>query len=680
MKDSEIIEQADNHLAYSVNYFNGMQQEMEEARKFARGEHWDAEAEKIYKQQKRIMLTIDRINPRIETLIGEQREARPRITVKGIPAILEAGSNEYRSVGKKAYSIAQVLEGMIKGIEVESGAASAYDTAYEHALQGGLGAWRILTGFDVDGFNQHITIERIANPRSIYLDPDALGYNNTRSANFAIITSEISDDLYEQTYGEKPAVDVDSAWYSGDGQKIIEYFWIEKKKVKRWLLSDNRVIDADDELEDDLKEQGVYIVDRRTVEVPQCMWVTLSYNKIIEKPREFPSRFIPIIPVFGRELLDGTGKLFYRGIIHRAKDAQRAYNFARTQAAETNALQPKAPFIIEERQVSGYQSMWSTANTELHSYLPYKAVENAPPPKREPPAQANQAAVIEAQQAEDDINATTGISKARQGQAPQDASGRAIEIRSDEAAGATYLYYDNLLRSLKKTGVILCDMIPRVYDTQRIVSIIGNDDATDYVQLHIPYMDEKTNEKKKLNDWAAMRYSIDISTGAATKVKKRQLVETLERILVAAPNLWNVVGDLLFRNLDVPGAEALAERMEKMIPAEISGEQKPLSSEQIQKLVMDAVNNYGLQIDEFKAQTERTAKEEKAEIDKLKVLIEASKMEKMESSQQSDSEDIMAQQLAQMIFKQEQAAEQQQPILPEQQALGDMPIPEDLNR
>ena len=622
LNEKELIEQATDHLARSSAYYDQMRLDMREALDFVAGNQWDADAQRIYNQQKRMMLTMDRISPRIERLIGEQRQARPSINVRAVqPEYIEPAAMQQPNVmGDKSYELSDVLTGLIKSIESDSDAYIAYDQAYDHALQCGLGGWRILTEYEQNSFYQKIVIKPIPNPLSIWPDSDAQRMQDMR---YCFLGLDISEEEYERRYKKKPeSSSSDSPWYSTSGIRTTEYFWIESDTKKILLLSNGQVVDDYPDLRQQLEAQGIQVVREREAEINRCKWAVLDGNTVLQEPQEFPSQFIPIALVTGRPLIDSQGRRYYRGLVKPAMDAQRLYNFSRTTSAETMALQPKAPFIVADEQLQGYEGLWATANTELHSYLPYRHIDGVSPPGRATPSSPNQAAIAEARMAEEDIDATTGVHRSHLGNLPADSSGKALDTRIEEAQGGTFFFYDNLQSAIKYTGRVLVDMIPRVYDTPRIVTMINSDESEDYVRWMSPSIDQDTGQVHEIPDLSTLKYVIDINVTPYGSTRRRRLVESLEMAVQTNPELWSVVGDLLFQNMDIPGAEALAERMKKALKPGIIDD-GDITQEQIQQMVLEQVHAYGLDIEQQKVATQRMEAEAKAKIDAVNAQIKA---------------------------------------------------------
>src|SRR6185503_5404552 len=200
----------------------------------------------------------------------------------------------------------------------------------------------------------------------------------------------------------------------------------------------------------------------------------------ILKTVDWAGRFIPIVPVYGDEVIDEAGKRWFRSLIRDARSAQEMFNYWRTITTELIALAPKAPWIGEEGAFDADPN-WDTANSTSHAKLEY--AKGAPPPQRQPFAGVPAGALQEALNANDDMKSIIGIYDASLGARSNETSGRAILARQREGDVSTFHFIDNLSRAIRHGGRILIDLIPKVYSTERIVRILGEDLAPATVRI-----------------------------------------------------------------------------------------------------------------------------------------------------------------------------------------------------
>jgi hypothetical protein len=311
----------------------------------------------------------------------------------------------------------------------------------------------------------------------------------------------------------------------------------------------------------------------------------MSGAEILES-KDWPGRYIPIVPVYGDEF-DVQGKRYFRSLIHNAKDAQRTFNYWRTTGAELIALAPKVPFIGPKGAFDSDITRWQTANTQSHSFLEYDPVPAAGnvPPQRQPLDTGPAAGALqEALNASDDIKAIVGMYDASLGARSNETSGKAIMARQREGDISTFHFIDNMARAIRHTGRILIDLIPHVYDTERIVRVIGEDGKQEAKQINAPYQvqDPKTGQPvvdetgkaiEALHDLTAGKYDLTVTTGPSFTTRREEAAASMTEALRAYPQGAPVIVPELAKNLDWPGADDIAEKLEKMnsgqIPPEI---------------------------------------------------------------------------------------------------------------
>jgi hypothetical protein len=255
------------------------------------------------------------------------------------------------------------------------------------------------------------------------------------------------------------------------------------------------------------------------------------------------------------------------------------YNYWVSQEAEMLALAPKAPFIGYGGQFEGYENQWKTANTQNWPYLEVNPAATdglgnpLPLPQRAMPPMAQTGLIQAKVGASDDIKSTTGQYDASLGMQGNEKSGRAILARERQSDTGTYHYVDNLSRAIRHLTRQIVDLIPKIYDTQRIARIIGLDGETDMAMIDPTQqepvrkiVDQQTGAViKKIYNPSIGKYDVCVTTGPSYMTKRQEAAESMAQILQANPTLWQVAGDLLVKNFDWPGADGLAKRLRKMI-------------------------------------------------------------------------------------------------------------------
>lgn len=321
----------------------------------------------------------------------------------------------------------------------------------------------------------------------------------------------------------------------------------------------------------------------RESEMRKIMWCKTNGYEILEE-REWAGKWIPVVRVVGNEF-EVEGRLYVSGLVRNAKDPQRLYNFWVSQEAEMLALAPKAPFIGYGGQFEGYEMQWKTANTNNWPYLevnPDVTDGNGavlPLPQRAAPPLAQTGLIQAKMGASDDIKSATGQYNASLGMTSNERSGKAILARQKESDVGTYHYVDNLARAVRHVTRQLVDLIPKIYDTQRIARIIGEDGETSMVKMDPTQpepvrkiMDQNGVVIEKIYNPGVGKYDVVVTTGPGYATKRQEALEAMAQLLQGNPELWKVAGDLFVKNMDWPGAQEMAKRFAKTIDPKITSE------------------------------------------------------------------------------------------------------------
>jgi len=558
--DSEegIINEAKEFLRFCSDNDSNNRVEALEDLKFAGGDQWPVEIQNSRLLESRPYLTINKIDAYCRQIANSQRQQRPRIKCFGV-------NNQTDS------KMAQIITGICRHVEEQSDADAAYDNAFDFAVRMGWGYWRITTDYvRPDSFDQEIYIKRIENPFMVYFDPNSNEPDGS-DAEKCLITEVISKDAFRKMYPDaetdagftpRGTGDSQSEWITKEDIRIAEYFYTEYTHTKLVLLSDGTTVFEDEMPKQDVMlAAGIYEVSRRITVKKQIKWVKLTGMQILEK-RDWAGKYIPVVPVYGQQLIvDSKKKKF--GLTRMAKDPQRMYNFWSTALTESVALAPKAKWLLAEGQDEGHEEEWAQANIKSMPVLRYKQTDSegrdAPAPQRLQPEAPPMGIVTALEGLNQDLMAVVGIydpSMLPQG----NQSGKAIQGQQQQADMTNYHYYDNLTRSIKQTGRIILDLIPSVYDSQRVLRIIGDDGKGEIINVNERVQNEMGIETI-LNDVTVGEYDVVMETGPGYNSKRQEAVDSMISMMGVDPDLMKQAGDLVFRNMDFPGADIIADRL-----------------------------------------------------------------------------------------------------------------------
>jgi hypothetical protein len=600
--DIDLTEEARHRLQVGLDGVRDQFSNFKADVKFLDGEgQWTDEA-KIARGTDRPMLTINKLPAFVDQAIGANRQNRIAIHVA---ATNQSGDESMRTKAGKQMSRADAYEALIRDIEMQSDAADAYDTAHETVLAGGLGHWIIRTEYvDDDVFEQRITIERHLDPTLVVPDPTAKKADRS-DMDWCFVLDWMERKQFNNRYpGKFPHGDLDTEflqpwrqWFRqvDDHLAVAEYY--RRIPMQRTIaqLSNGAVIDVGEHetVMDELRAAGLSIVRKRDVRSHKVEWYRIGGTTILEGPVEFPSRYIPVCTVLGKELAV-EGRVKTRGIVRHAKDAQRAYNYWRTAGTELAALQPKSPYIGAAEQVEDNLNDWQTANAGNKAILMYNAVQGLNPPARDRPPEFSPAFSQETVMADADIKSTIGQFGASIGDPDtRKQSGIAIQELKSSTDTNTFTYVDNLARAVRHGGRIITDMIPRVYDSERVIRLLHEDESEDFLELFTPIQDEESGEEVLINDLRGARMGVTVTVGPSFATQRLAAVNGVLAYLERDPEAAPLIRDLIAGNLDFPGAKMMAERLRKTIPEELlegergdEGEPRPPSAQQKQEAVL----------------------------------------------------------------------------------------------
>jgi hypothetical protein len=612
---------------------------------FVFGEQWNYEDKRKRDKEGRVTLTLNKMQQFINRVTGDQRQNVQQITVSPID-----GNNLKATIpntaGTKDYPLSDIYESLIRNIEQQSQSSAHYKTAFQHSVEGGFGWLRVLTDYSRnDQFDLDLKIECIRDRFSVSIDPTATQPDYS-DANYCFIHSVISRDEFEKRYPKADIGDIErlgreeySYWILEDRVRVSEYFVREAITKTLVLMSDGETHFKEDieSVLDELANMGVTVIRERKVKTYKVMWYKITANSILDKT-EWVGSTIPIIPVLGREL-NIDGRRFYTGLIADAKDGQRMLNYWQSASTERVGLSPKAPWIGSTKNFEGLDHIWSQANLTNFSYLPYNSTPNGDKPFRLDPPQTPTAEMALAQQMEGGIQSSIGIYNASLGNSGQETSGRAINARQSQSDTGTFLFQDNMNLAIARVGKILIECIPKVYDANRVIRIKNQDDSGDFVEINKTIVDQQTGQEVIINDLGVGKFDIVVSTGVSYSTQRQESAEKMLDFTRAVPQSAEVAPDLIARNLDFPNAEALADRLKKLIPSNL------LSPEEQEELAKEAPPQEPTpqeQLEAQKAQLELELAQAKVELERAKVAKE---------QQQGGEKGVSGQEVQQMIIE-----------------------------
>jgi hypothetical protein len=531
---------------------------------FFAGEQWSEEDKRVRDEENRPYFVFDKLSKFVYQLSGDMRQNMPES--KTIP-VQGAGFDE-----------AQIMNEMLKYIDRESDAEDAKQMAALSQLNSGMGFWwYTVEDSKFEPNSKEIRVKRVSNRFTIYLDQRSNTYTY-EDGRFAFISEMLPKKEFKEQYPSAKPIDFETAlgdydldWHEDGKVRIAIYFYKKKKKIKIVKLFNpftgeihNTKIKGE-VTEESLRKAGLVIVDSEEKELDQIMWCKVSGAEILEGPEVFPGEYIPIVPVIGHEIFK-DGVRSNRSLIDSAIPAQEAYNYSTTKTIEISALQPLAPFVGTDKQVSNNPEVWANANRQNNAILTYTPDPLAPgPPQRQFPPQVSSALLSLSAQADSDIRDIIGRGLASLGQAQRERTGAAIEASKRSSDITTYTFFSNFLKSTVFGGRIALSMIPEVYDNERVIRIYGNDNQIADLTINETVRDPITGDEVIYNDLTQGKYDyVPISTiGQLTK--RLEMKQALIDVMTIAPEMREAFIEEFVEVSDLPNKERIKQLLNQKV-------------------------------------------------------------------------------------------------------------------
>lgn len=573
------------------------------------GNQWDEAQRKARKGRACYEFPILRSHWR--QVVNDQKKARPGIKVRAV----EDGDAKG----------AELRQGLIRNIESSSNAERAYDGGFELMTAGGMGSWRVVTEYSSDdAWEQDIRIKPIADPLTcVWHDPNAKE-PDLRDQKYCFVEESISRDEFKARWPRAECVDFESAkrygdWFRQDDVRIAEYWRLEPVTKTLLLLSDGRTVDQAEltpEAAAQWSQNGITVVRQRQCKGHKVVMSIVSGAEELEGPHDTVWSRIPVVSVFAnRYFVDG--KWHWCGMVRFSRDPQKLLNYNLTTAQEIVAKQPKSPYLVTPKMLEGdgVKKMWDSANAIDAPYLPYTPDPQAPQgrPVREAPPDMPAAFTMLTQISVDMLKASDGIFDASVGAKSNETSGKAILARQREGDTATYDYQDSLAFGIQATGEIILDALHKVYDTPRMIRVLGKDGAEDIVSI---------NQGDGITDLSAGKYDVTVTTGPSYDTQRMEYLDALTQLSQGNPAIAAGVPDLIVGAMDFPKAEEAAERLKLLLPPPIQA--KLNEGKELPPEIVQAMQQIQAQQQEIQ-QAAQALQQEIAQVEQQKAQNTASK-------------------------------------------------------
>lgn len=640
----EILKEARERHKRTLDYEATFRTHFKADVKFSEGDaynNWQWPEDVLNDRDKKPSLTINRVRQHNLDILNDARQSRIAVQVRP----LRSGAS---------YEAAMTYDGLIRHIEYVSNADSAYQAALKFAVQGGIGYIRLTTDYvGDDTFDQEIYVRGFFSADEVMmvlLDPDITEFDGS-DAKFGFIFTSVARPVFDAKYPKlkdsvgSTELKPEETWASDDRVIVAEYFRAvpQEKKLVTYIDPETgeQVTDTTDKVKAEILEA---VIDTEGYAERLVIDTKIEHFKIIgdtlQEENVWPGKYIPIIRCIGEETVI-DGQMDRKGHTRALIDSQRMFNYNASASVEYGALQTKVPWTGPGAAIENYESDWNNANIENKSYLAYNHVDEdgnpIPKPERPQPPTGAPVFMQGMRDALEQMYLASGQNQADFGQPGNERSGVAIQQRQRQGDNATYHYLDHQASMIRLAGKQMLDLIPKVYDTERVVKY--RDDAGNESDVTInpdaPTAHERVENKTgpdqvMLNPNIGV-YDVQADVGPAYATRRQEAFNAFSTLLGSNKELISLVGDIWMRFADIPGGEEAAQRLKRMVPQQAMQDGPPpdlvAANQQIQaltamveKLTMKLENreDEGVHkqeknaIDAYRATTDRIGSLEKA--------------------------------------------------------------------
>jgi hypothetical protein len=537
----------------------------------------------------------------------QQREGRPSLTLNKLPAIMRQILNEelqnppsieITPEGDGATDeSAEAKQGLAKHVELHSQAELAYSNAFLYMVLGGFASWRVDHDYIPRSFDQDLFIRPIFNPFAVYWDPASIEPDKS-DARFCFVVLDLGTDAFKDQYPNSELSGLNDfegignrapGWVWKDGCRVVEYFYTECEDATLVKLVDGRIV-YDDEIPDGARiatdDDGEPISRKDTRRRVFC-----AHSNGVEwlrKPEKLPTSHIPIVTVLGERLwISDEGRFRVKGAVHDLMEAQRMFNYNSSAITETMALGARANWIATVEQIDPFMDLWASANQRNISVLPYHNVPGIPPPTKissEPPIQGMSAVRM---QSEQDLRSISGVYDATAAGSglTQPESGKAVLARRWQTSTGNVHWTKHLAVGIKRTAEILLDYFPHIYDTGRVMRILGKDRQEKQIYVHsgrpetVPPM--LPDGIADVIDLSTGRHSVTVSINKNYDSMQQETVQLMLSLIEVNPALAPILADLVIGEMNFPNKQAFVDRLQRALPPGLQDQKGPADPNQV---------------------------------------------------------------------------------------------------
>jgi hypothetical protein len=555
--------------------------------------------------------------------LGDQYENKPRFEVNKIHLSVIRIINEYRNNriavdfvskdGEANDKLTETCNGLYRADERDSGAEEAYDNAFEEAVGGGYGAWRLRTAYEDEENDederQRIRIEPIYDAdSSVFFDLDAKRQDKA-DAKYCFVLYSMTYEAYKAEWNDDPATwpkvihQYEFDWDTPDVVFVAEYYRVEEVREtvrifltiqgeeERYTQAD---FDADETLEETLAAVGTVEVRQKRTKRKRVRKYIMSGGGILDDMGYIAGKNIPIVPVYGKRwFVDNVERCM--GHVRLAKDPQRLKNMQLSKLGEISALSSIEKPILMPEQVSGHQVMWAEDNLRNYPYLlinpitgPNGETTAAGPVAYTKSAQIPPAMAALLQITESDMAEILGSSQ-QADKMVSGISGKAVELIQTRLDMQTFIYMSNMAKAVRRCGEIWLSMSKDIYvEEKRKMKTVGAMEEVGSIELMKPQIDEETGELIYENNLGDALFDVAVDVGPSSSSRRDATVRALTGMMQVTtdPTTQQVLQAMAIMNMEGEGIGDIKEYFRKQLVQ--MGVLKPTEEEQQQMMEAQA--------------------------------------------------------------------------------------------
>ncbi len=604
--------------------------------------------------------TFDLVTPVIDQITGGISNANFGIKVKPVGTVEDKNKHK-------------LIEDIVRGIESRSSASTVYSSAARNMIIAGISGWRVETDWlGQDSFEQDIIVSPIHNfENRVWFDPN-FERQDASDAEYCFVMQSMTPERFKELYPDS----VESSLESGqsnygcgghDSVMVGEILYKVRSKRDLVLMSNGAVYEDDEnfkKISDELAAVGVTEARRRTAEKCEVKTRVFSDSAFLSEERDTPFSALPVIPTFADFTVLQNGN-HYKGLTARLMDAQRVYNYAKSREIEEGALSPKQKMIMTPEQAAGHETELATMNVNNDAYQLYNHHQGVPTPSTIGGSQINPGLARVSDDAAMSINKIAGMFSSNMGDNPGLQSGVAIDLQQRKGDNGVAKYYQSQEVAIRQTARVIIDAIPKVYDSKRVLTVVGEDGKSREETVNDVAFDTQTSKKVELNNLSRGSYDVAVSAGTSYQGRQQETVKAITEIAAIDPTVLQVGADVLLSNISAPGVDTLAKRVRNTMVLSGSIPEDQLTDEEmatvaaIQQQQAEAQAN---QVDPAQAIAQAELEKAQAEtadtiskIEEREAKMEMTRIEALLKTQQQQFENILAESKAKMAELQAEA-------------------------